>query len=366
MLDALSSLGGQQSFGRLRSKYNDFAAPCGRVKINGQDLSSEKNMGIQGLEVELSADFESSYCSFRAIFPGRMGIEAFDDGIIDRFFALGSKVEVLLGYDNQPELVFLGYLASLQYSFDSHAQPYLLLECLDAKGMMMGHYSYIQRSESSYSACVMAIARQYSAFLQGMAVETTPQLSRKLEMTDCSDYEFIVSSAKKLGFVFYIHRGKLTFGKPKEKLVLTIDDSALAQSYSVTFGLAGLAKSVTVRGTDSARGKAITATVAAPSGLVRGPYASRAMGTATRVFRDETAASPQEAKALAEVKLAELNARYSRLRWKTLGLPELAPGGTIKLALGCKDLQKKYGITLLRHKLDNGVFTTEIEARISL
>ncbi|MEG1973047.1 MAG: hypothetical protein RR315_07760, partial [Oscillospiraceae bacterium] len=138
----------------------------------------------------------------------------------------------------------------------------------------------------------------------------------------------------------------------------------IAETFNIRFGLTGLAKSVEIRGTDDAKGKAIYGKAVSNAKFSRGAYAAKVLGKAARVYIDETISSPQQAKDLAEVRLKEINNSFGALRWETNGMPELLPGSQLGIDLGCRDLKRNYNIDKVFHRIDNNEFTTLIEASV--
>lgn len=355
-----------QSFSRIKKSNSDFENPTVKIKLGGNELTTEKKVVVSSVEIEITSGFEASSAEFTATMLNELGQGEFSNDLLDKYFALGVKAEAMLGYDGKEKPVFTGYISSVSYNFLGDEPLSVTVECLDAKGLMMSNKSFIQRSEDSYDKCVKSIANNYKLCIDKMTVESTDKLEYKIEITGESDYSFIVSTAKKLGFNFFICKGEMFFrpADSKAKLALILDENSAAEFFEVRYTLTGLAKCVEVRATDDGEAKEITGTAQTNAKFSRGGGASKALNGAKRVFINETVASQQEAEKLAKIKLEDINRKFGLLKWKTNGLPEVFPDDEVKLEFGAKDLSKDFRIRKVRHTMKDEQFFTYIEGEL--
>lgn len=357
----------EQSYSKLKKKYKDFSKPQGNVLIKGTPVDGKEAL-ITSIDAELSGEFDASAAVLNVTGVFDRKTQLFRQQVIDRYFQIGSEIELQLGYSTKISSVFHGYICGISYVFDTpEKEPHLTVECMDAKGLMMVNCSHTQKKEKSYGECVGKILQEYSFLIKEKQIGTTPQESKEIEMTDESDYEFLVRTARKLGFDFFISGKKLIFDHVREKksTVFTLDQETLFQWYTISYNIAGMAKKITVRGTNDGSGKALKATVTNGNRYGSGGSYNRVIGNSERIYIDETVSTDNEAKNRAEAIQKRLAWNFGQLRASVQGIPEILPGCFLSCTCIAQDVKKTFYITRVRHRLDQSGYTTDIEGRLA-
>lgn len=357
--------GGGLSFDSVKNKYEDFAFPNAKIKINGKELR-EDNLFLREFKAELTCELPASCCTFTLSGLYDDAAREFDQQVIDSKLQIGNLSEVFAGYGDSLHSVFYGYIYAVDYEWDGRNSPLVRAQCMDAKGLMMLGCSYRQRREKSYGECIKKIAQEYSSMISASDVLHTEKLDRDIEMNAESDYDFLCKAAKKLGCEFYISGKKLVFKAMMQdtSVLFLLDGSAYLKRYHIHYDSSGLAKKITVRATDDEEGKAMAATASNSSRYGAGSAYKKTMGQSEKVFIDGTVRTAGEAKKRAEAMLERLSWRFGTLRCTVTGIPELMPGHFLEASIIAKDVHKKFYMTKVTHRFSQGRYETEIEARL--
>ncbi len=351
-------------------KNNGFERPVAYFKLNDAPLSGE-SLIYHDVRVTLTAGMEASDCTAEIV--GQYS--RFEDGelVLDaalESIVLGAKLEVFLGYGDSKnaESVFVGYVSSTELVVEGEKTS-LIVTAMDCKQFMMNSYRSLRKKDiKKYSEAVSDVLKDYSALYSGTVVEATGETLAPIEQHNQSDYDFVVSLAKKLNYLFYVVGGKVHFVSYKKYTdsVLTVEPGKYLRRLRREVTLARQVKSVTVRSHNVEdadkpfESKAVSVT-AVGGGQKTGADSSKLItNVLSKTVVDNSVQSEAEAKARAEALLNELSMGFLTGEMEIAGLPAVIPGRMVTVAKISKDLNRDYFITKVVHHVDTQGFETTV------
>lgn len=373
------------TYDKLKTKYYEFTYPCATIDLGGKEFTSEKgDMIVNDVHIELVSGFEASIASFRIynVFDAESGEFRYDE--IGKQIVMGKPVTISLGYLNTMETVFIGFVAGVNFCYEGQGHlPYIEVNAMDIKGIMMGGNYACQCTADNYSDAVKEILNRtaYQNLKSGggytdCKVDETPDKkaggdSNKdsdytVEMVSESDYDFVVKAAKKFNFEFFVDRGKIYFRKAKSNstTLMTIGNGKGLRVFNVGYSLTGLVASVEARAMDAGQGKIITAKEKYPEAgknISTGNQAKKLLGDGTKVYIDPTIKSQSEAEARASALKENMSYRLGSLTGSGVGMPDMVPGRFIKLEGLGSPIDNQFYITEVIHDFnDQSGFETRI------
>ena len=356
------------TYADLAKKYQNFGAPTIRIRVEGTEIVEKVEAGISSLSLDLTAGFSASGCSFDVV--GEYGAKntGFDDKGPIKLLQLGAKVEIEIGYI-KTEDIFTGLIAEVEYVFDNEdSAPYVHVECMDAKCLLMKHQRLQIFSEKTVTDAVGEIldAQPFSAYITGKQIDAD---NEKLDMLPAAmedDYRFMVRHAQRLGYEFFIVQGKAYFRKTptSSSSIVTLSPDSGLLSFKQSLRGGALFKKARVVGINPADDKAISGEATISGKFGEGKGSSRMLGESEKVIFDHNIISAQQAEAMAKVLMQNARASFGTLHCRCVGIPELVPGRSITIDGISPEADKSYYITEIRHTLDERGFFTEVEARV--
>ena len=354
------------SFSVLSKKYEGFSAPTVRIKVDGTEITRKLGARVNGVSVDLTSGFEASGCAFDVLTEYRAENTAFDSRGPFRLLQLGAKVELDLGYV-KTETVFVGLIAEVEYLLGDEDAPYIHVECMDAKFLLMKQRRLQLYSNQKLSQVVSALLSEqpFSTYTTGRQVET---LTRKYEMIPLSqedDYRFIVRCAGYAGYEFFLIQGKAYFRKRPSlgAAILSLSPQNGLTGAKVSLRGSGLFKKAVVKGVNPQNDKAVAGTGSVSGKFSGGSTASRMMGQTTRTVFDASVTSAKEAADRARAIAEEALNSFGMIECRCIGLPELVPGRTVKLTGLLPEGDRTVYLTTVRHTLEEDHYHTEFEGR---
>ena len=352
-------------------KYNGFERPVAYLKINDAKLSGT-SLIYHDIRVTLSTGMEASDCTLEVV--GQYS--RFEDGELKLDAALskivlGAKLEVFLGYGqaDKAESVFVGYISSIEMDLEGETTT-MIVTAMDCKQFMMNSYRSLQKKDiKKYSEAVADVLKNYSAIYTGTEVEASDDVLAPIEQHNQSDYDFVVSLAKRLNYLFYVVAGKVYFVSYKKftDSVLTVEPGPHLRRLRREITLSGQVKSVTVRNhntedADKPFESKATAVTAVGGGKKAGAESSKLINaTMEKIVVDNSVRSEAEAKARAEALMNELSMGFLTGTMEIAGLPAVIPGRMVTLGKINDDFNRDYFITKVVHHMDRDGFETIIQ-----
>ena len=351
-------------------KYNGFERPVAYFKINDAKLSGE-SLIYHDIQVTLSAGMEASDCTLEVV--GQYS--RFEDGELKMDAALsklvlGAKLEVFLGYGeaDSAESVFVGYISSIETSLEGENTS-MVVTAMDCKQFMMNSFRSLRKKDiKKYSEAVTDVLKNYSALYTGTEVEASDQVLSPIEQHSQSDYDFVVSLAKRLNYLFYVVAGKVYFVSYKKftDSVLTVEPGRNLRRLRREVTLSNQVKSVTVRNhnvedADKPFESKVVTVTAVGGGKTAGADSSKVINQKMeKVVVDNTVRSEAEAKARAQAQMNELSMGFLTGTMEIAGVPVVIPGRMVTLAKVNDEFNRDYFITKVVHHMDTEGYETTI------
>lgn len=356
-------------FADLESKYESFSYPLLCVKIDGTEIDNDKIV-ISNAEIVLTAGYESSVCLFDAQGRG----DAYSkgaltlDSAIQSAFRLGAKIEVSIGYVKKSKctVVFNGYITNIELILEG-GNILHHIEAMDVKVFMMNScHSETLTDIKKYSEAAANILNDYSSLYDSKQIEATDELSVPIELYHQSDYEFIVSLAKRVNYLFYVLCGKIYFIPYSKcsKASLTLDNGRHLFRFQRSLSLHGQLSGVVVRAANALDPTApFEATVTTPNSVGGGSKTAadtcRLINTRMqRTIIDSMVTSAALAKTRATAELTRASLDFVTGEIETIGVPELKPATLLSVEGMGTAVNSSYFLTEVTHRLDQGNYHT--------
>lgn len=352
----------------LSNKYQDFGYPQAEILLGEQVFGSKDGqMIINDITVELTADVEASVAKFRIYNTFHFETGKFKYDEIKKQLALGQTVTIKLGYLEQLQTVFVGFVAEVCFGYDPSTIPYIEVTGMDVKGIMMANSYARQLTAKNYGDAVEEIFQKtaYERLKGGMAItsiQVTPTPDKKagdgkasaitMEMVSESDYDFVVKAAKKWNYEFFTECGKVIFRKAKKgaKTIMAIGVNQGMESFQIRYSIASLVQNIEVRAMDAGTGKLIVSKQKLSNTISTGNKAKSVIKGSKRVYVDASVCSQQEADARAASLMEEMSYRLGELDCECIGMPELLPGYFVKVEGFGKPVDNAFYIQTVFHQ----------------
>jgi len=309
--------------------------PAFDVIVAGQALPVEALTHVTELSVEESIAWPSMF-SFE--------IEGSDD-LRDRFrwiddeelFALGSPVDVRLGYGDELESIFKGEITGLEPTFDGGRRPGLLVRGYDRRHRLQrGRQTrtFLQQKDSDIASAVATQA--------GLSAQVTDSavVHDYVVQAGQTDLEFLQERARRIGFEVVIDDRKLLFRPAAngqgEALTVTPNDHLL--EFAPRLSGARQIDSVSLRAWDPAAKEKLVAAASSSDvastmgGEKSGPQlAGEAFGSADGTLYSFPVGNQAEADQIAKAQLNDLALSLVEGDGTCLGRTDLRAGKVIKI-----------------------------------
>ena len=357
MADLMSA---SYDYSALKKKYDDFSVPAAKFTVGGSDLMEMKDEFLaDSIEAVLSLD---SAGSARIRLTGCYDMEAGSfSSKLKKLAVLGKTVELSLGYGSSCTKIFKGYLAMTSMNLDEEEGISFELTAMDVRRLMMtDNFRQREHSIKNYSDAVSEIMKRYQKLCSLDMDKTAENFKDGLIYQNASDYDFIVRDLIKSGRTereFFVVADKAYFRKPRSVgtpvVTLGLDQGILSFSRHAVYEN----QKIIVQGWDPAAGKAVEGTDTAKSA----DSITDALGAAgERLITDPSCQSSSEAKKRAASIAGGYLVKSQKAEAVCRGLPELVPGRFVRLARVDGNMNKKYYITRVVHRLDGDGFRTEL------
>ncbi len=380
------------TYSDLQSKYNDFAFPMADVFIGEKPiaLADGPSIAINDIRVEVTSGFEASMASFKIynVFDTNKGQFRYE-GLKSQIF-MGAPVTINMGYMEAMENVFVGFIAGVAFGYQSDDLPYIEVTAMDVKSIMMGGtYSY-QLTAKTYGEAVSEIFKRTgyeklkaAGGITELAIDSTPdkkspptapgapaapesqkESAETIEMVAESDYEFVVKSAKKFNFEFFIDRGTVRFRKAKS-ITAPLAKIAVGSGivdFHVEYSITGLVGKIEARAMDAGQGKIISAKGTREGTISTSGKAEGLIGKASKVYIDPSITSQEQADARVASLMEQMSYRLGSLDAECVGIPDLVPGRFVTVTGMGAPADNNFYITSVIHEFQpEGGYRTKLK-----
>ncbi len=372
------------NYSSLRSKYNEFDLPTVEILVNGKSFSeSKRSFGISDVDVELTAGFEASTASFSIYNAYDYDDAQFNFDAIKNYVLIGSLVQIYMGYTTTLQEVFRGVITRVHFLIENGESPCVQVSAMDVKAVMMSNRYHRALSAKSYSEAVKEVLGQgvYESLkndniIVSLEISDTPDQSplavnttaneetdKMIEMVGESDYEFVVRTAKKFNYEFFVLGGRVYFRSAKcdNTSQLTVTSDVQIKRLSVEYDMTGLTESVEVRGLDVGKAKLLSKTKKNSNKLSQGSKAKSLISGSKFVYIDPSAYSTEDASYRASYLMEDMMYRYGTLELEMIGIPDILPGKFINIKNVGKVISNEFYVQSVRHYMNrDGEFTTKV------
>ncbi|GEM_PF-6974673 len=362
----------------LYNSYQGFIMPTYSIVVGGSDTFTQSdNPPIHSIQVELTAGYEASACNLE-FYQGVDLDEAKNTFSVSQTIRdklkLGSTIEVQLGYLKEKKSVFKGIITGVELEYEASSGFQIRLEGMDIKRLMMNSYHSTQprKDLTKYGDAVKEVLKKYAKNIDKQTITLTQERTLPLEQHNQSDYDFLVSIAKRVNYAFYLVNNELffeEFGQDKDSL-LELHAQHLHSFYrEVT--LADQVSELTVRANDeSDPGNVFESTAKTFTAIGKGKNAGHditniAKESAKKTLIDPSISSANEAKARAEAELARHAFKFAHGTFKTIGIPEIVPGKMITINGFGEEYDNDYYLKKVIHQYSSGGYFTKGELGVN-
>ena len=355
------------SYDKLLTRYRNFGAPTIRVHVDGVEIGEKLDAKLSNLTVDLTAEFDASGCSFDVIGEYEHKNTDFSkDGAAEQL-ELGAKVEVELGYI-ETATVFIGLVVEVEYVMDDEESPYIHVECMDAKCLLMKQRRLGIFSEKSITDTIGEIMDEqpFCDYIEGKKIDP---LNDSLDMLPAAmedDFRFVSRYARQIGYEFFIVQGMAYFREVPSSYssIMTLGPGMGLLSLKQSLRGTSLYKKALVVGINPADNQTVSGEAALDGTFGQGSGAPKMLGDSQKVIFDHAIESAEQAQQRAKVLMQGARGGFGRLECRCVGIPELVPGRSVIIEGVSVGADKEYYITSVRHTLDERGFFTNFEARI--
>lgn len=381
----------QYTYKDLQDKYMDFAHPRARVLLGGTPFDSvSAGMAVNDIHVEVTSGYEASVASFRLYDSYDPATGKFFYEKVSKQVLMGNSVIVQLGYLDQLETVFRGFVSGVAFGFEPGGLPYIEINAMDIKGLMMGGSYAASLKATTYSAAVKEVLdRTGEGRLQQMGGITAVEISNTpdaggtagvpggtpaggssksspitVEMVSESDYEFVVRAAKRYNYEFFVDRGKVLFrpAKSDTSLLIKMGPRTGLRGFHIQYSITGVVGKIEARAMDPGKGKVISAGSSFNNTISTASKAKQLVGKGTKVYLDASITSKEEAEARVASLMEQMSYRLGSLEADCVGIPNLVPGRFIEVTGMGVPVDNQFYLTAVTHDFtSDGGYRTHIE-----
>lgn len=382
----------QFTYKDLQDKYVDFAHPRARVVLGDTPFDSvSTKMAVNDIHVEVTSGYEASVASFRLYDSYDPSTGKFFYDKVKTQVMMGNSVTVQLGYLDKLETVFVGFISGVAFGFEPGGLPYIEINAMDIKGLMMGGSYANSLRATTYSAAVKEVLdRTGEGRLQQMGGITSSLISNTpdaggasgvpggasagggssksspitMEMVSESDYEFVVRAAKRYNYEFFVDRGKVLFrpAKSDTSLLTKMGTRTGLRGFHIEYSITGVVGKIEARAMDPGKGEVITAKSSFNNTISTASKAKQLIGKGAKVYLDASITSKEEAEARVASLMEQMSYRLGSLEADCVGIPDLVPGRFIEVTGMGVPVDNQFYLTTVTHDFtSDGGYRTHIE-----
>lgn len=378
---------------RTSGSPDNYYAPDFSVLVEGKRLDAKSKDDVIEIKVTMALDELDS---------ADLKLNNYDDTTFDlkwsdsELFQLSHRVHVKLGYVDSLVSMLLGPITTLSPDFVSDGAPTVTVRAMDRLVVLRNSrppetgVTYKKKKDWQIAK---EIAERHDLRFEHDSDDDAP-VHDLVVQRNVDDLAFLMERAARIDFKVFMKTDPdsgddvLHFGKPTDGR-----DGTPARTYVLAWGnlrnntgvtpsliefkpsvsTSDQVQSVTVRGWDTKNKKAISVTAKPAStpgvegrGDATGPASAKKVGNADArkdVVIDAPVATEEEARRLAESRLAELAYRFLTATGKAIGLPDLRPGDNVEIHGVGKRFSGTYYVTRVVHTLNANGLLTEFTVR---
>jgi phage protein D len=385
------------------SQKETFYVPRFEVYINGQKLKSniindilqvtykDSINDIDSFSIEIN-NWDAEKRTFKFAPPQQGFAGVFDPG---------KKIEIWMGYYNNPRRMMRGEITGLEPNYPESGASTLSVHGLNELHRLRTEqhtYSWENTGKTdtdiAKDVCDRPVKKGQIGL--GLDIDTKPDVPESADatvfMNNEYDIVFLLERARRHGYDVYLEdedATKLFFGRKTNAAdapTYQLEWGKSLISFRPTLTTSNQVGAVTVRGWDRKANKAIEVTYTlqqlwkdqkkSQTEIAHLTKISQAYGNRTLVITDKPAHTKDEAKKLAKAALTKKNNKLIVASANTVGLPDLRSGCSVEiLGFGAQtdasgnpqgassDFDGEYFVTDSTHTIGGGGYRTEFSAR---
>ncbi len=337
-----------------------------KILIEGQALPPEARADLMSVDICLDLDAPDMFSLALATWDLVSGQWTWVD---DALFALKSKVDIQLGYEQDLKTVMVGYITGFEPEFSADSTPTLTVRGHSTMPTALQDCNTRTFSDMTDSDIAKKIARERG--LTPNVVETKIKFEYLMQNNQ-SDLDFLRSRASLIGYEVDIDADTLHFQPvdPEKKKALTLTYGEELLSFSPRLTSMQQTTTTEVKGWSMKEKKVITASAKAGQegglmgGKTSGPKAAKAFGASSHTIVDRPVSSQAEAEQIALGQFQAMASNYITAEGSCVGLPGLQVGKIVAVVGVGKRFSGLYSVTSVRHRFspDQG-YTTSFNAK---
>lgn len=320
-----------------------------RVLVNGSVMSKEMLADVIGIVVDQRLHMP-------AMFEIHLHLDPFEMKWIDGdAIGVGKEVEIFVGNASDQKSLIVGKITSIEPNLDEQ-MPTLVVRGYDASFGL--HRAGKTRTFLNVTDSDLASKLASESGLTADA-DATEQTFEYVIQHAQTNYEFLLSRARRIGYEMFVDKKRLIFRKPKPTgAAVALEWGRNLQVFRPRLSIAEQVDNVTVRGWDVKTkkeiiGKATSSKEAAKIGEVRlgSSLASQTWGAATHFITDHPVDTQGVAEHLAQSTLDDLTASFVHATGRCNGDPKLKAGGQISVQGVGNRFKGTYYLTAVEHRI---------------
>lgn len=331
-------------------------APRIYLKFNGTDASEAVADAIVSVEVDDSLTLPDMF----AIHLRDPNIRLIDDDT----FSIGTSVEIASRNGNSEVTLLKGEITAIEPRMNSTLGPTVLLRGYDKAHRLNRDRktrSFVQMTDGDIAG---RIAQDAGLRAQS---DSTQQVHEHVIQDNQTDWEFLVSRARRVGFRVYVEDDTLHFKQlPSSGSQVTLEWAADLLEFNARLTTALQVSEVVVQGWDPANQQQIVGRATQPNDTPQigqnqqGPaVAQQAFGQAREIIVDRPVVTQAEADSLAQAICDELGQGFVEAECVCLGNPAVQAGALVSLqGLGTR-FSGTYRVMHALHRYDATGYRTE-------
>lgn len=342
-----------KDYAALAGKYGNFTAPVMKIFVNGSDVISGQEFGVENLSVSLSMR-QAGSVHFNVVNVFALSSRTFSS-VAKKSFQPGSILKVELGYGSVTSLMFQGYISELCLDFEE--MPQISVTALDVTRLLMESVQQNHTYEvTSYSAAFEEVMKEFSSLYDSLEIESTADVLTKIVQKDTT-YRFIQEElCAKANREFAVVGGKVYFRAPASKAEAVVELNWGEGLMSFREQKSQCNQTIRVYGKAENRKEQLMKEV-----TVKTPGSSSSI-TVVKEYQNYSLVGEDAISRYADKLSGRQKAKAQGGSGTCIGIPELVPGCYIRLGnLDC-DTPKEYYIKRVTHSMGSGGYTTQFEA----
>lgn len=309
--------------------------PVARIIINDNPLPIDVESKTGSISIKVSEDLEAP-AMFTLEINGWDLIQNKANWIDDdKYFGLGNKVEIKLGYKNNQESLIVGEITGLEPEFTSDEVILTVRGHNHSHRLLRGNktQTFINVKDSEIAKKIADKQKLKTK------IEATKETLDYVIQSNQSDLDFLQSRAERIGYEVFVENETLYFRPVQEdsQTILILDRKEDLIQFSPRLSTMEQVGEIEVRSWNPLEKKLLVAKAGVGDekttmgGKTSGAKAVKIFGKTSYIYLNSSIKTEQEAKKVAEALFNEMTRSYITGEGTCIGNPKLRAGKVIKV-----------------------------------